>query len=203
MIKELFVYIAPVLITALCLDLAISRTSIREHGRYIRCAAMLIASMVISLVPVGGLSLSQLILSFNPVFSIGSISLLMAILAGRVTGRRLLEDKDLLLLSTWNICLALFLYLSYLNFIDIDLYYMGYGSAIPVTLTSLFTVVLIIFRSPVSWIFISCIAAYDLRLLPSGNFFDYIVDVPLFAASLVIVSVYIVKSLNPKQAIPQ
>ncbi len=190
----MFTYVLPVLLAALGLNAVIARTALRERGLYTRTIILITASLFISMVPLGRLSLSQLLLSVNPVFSIGSISLIGIVLIGDLTGKKILGEIDLLLLSVWNILISLCLYLSYLNFIGADIYYAGYGSALPFAVTAAVTIVLIVFRSNVAWVFISYIAAYVLRLLPSENFFDYVTDVPLFITSLVILISYIVKS---------
>ncbi len=107
----------------------------------------------------------------------------------------MLSDLDLLLFSTWNIAVSLYLYLSHIGFIGYDLYSYGYDFSPLFVLTAFMTILLFLFKSPISWIFIAYILAYDLRLLHSDNFFDYITDWLLFIVSLAILANYIVKSI--------
>ncbi len=107
----------------------------------------------------------------------------------------MLSDLDLLLFSTWNIAVSLYLYLSHIGFIGYDLYSYGYDFSPLFVLTAFMTILLLLFKSPISWIFIAYILAYDLRLLHSDNFFDYITDWLLFIVSLAILANYIVKSI--------
>jgi hypothetical protein len=171
------------------------RTGLQKKAGRSMIPAVLIVSGVISFTPIQGLSLADYILSANPLFSIGSMCLFAALVWKQFGGRPLLSGTDLLLFSTWNITVSLYVYLSYLGFIGYDLYYLGYGFSPLFVVTAIVTIVLLVFRSPVSWIFIAYIVAYIMKLIHSNNYFDYITDVPLCGISLAILTTYIVKSI--------
>jgi hypothetical protein len=166
----------------------------RYPGKF-RVPILIFFSALISLTPLGGISLTGYILSINPVFSVGSTCLLLAIVWKRFGGTSYLSKLDLLLFATWNIAVSLYLYISHLGFIGYDLYRYGYGFSLLFVLTACLTVLLALSKSPIAWIFISYILAYDLRLLHSDNFFDYITDGVLFIISVVILVSYIVQSI--------
>lgn len=64
---------------------------------------------------------------------------------------------------------------------------MGYGFSYLFVIVAIITIALFLFRSPLSYIFIAYIIAFDLKLLHSDNFFDYMIDAILFLISLGIV----------------
>ena len=148
--------------------------------------AVIIGGLLLALIPVQGLSLSDLILSLNPVFSVGSIVLLFHVLWKRATGATLLSEKDVLYFAAWNVIFCICLYSSSLGFVDIDLYPLGYGFSVFFIVTAVITIVLLLLRSPLAYIFILYIAVYDLSLLASNIFFDYIADAVLFIISFII-----------------
>lgn len=160
--------------------------------------AVILLSAVIAVYPFTDLSLSDYILSLNPNFSIGSIAFLFLVLWKRFVGNSLLSDRDAAWFSVWNIAVCLCLYASYLGFIGVDVYPLGYGFSALFVLTAVLTIVLFLFRSPLSYIFISYIIAFDLKVLYSENFFDYIADGVLFFISLGVLISRAVKAMAAK-----
>jgi hypothetical protein len=156
-------------------------------------------SAVLTFYPLSGLSLADYILSLNPNYSIGSVALFFVLLWGQFGWRPLLSQKDLLWFSIWNVVVSLCLYISYLGFISFDLYPLGYKFSALFIISALLTAILFLFHNPLSYIFITYIAAFNLKLLSSDNFFDYITDGILFIISLSIVIYYIAKSIFTRQ----
>lgn len=152
-------------------------------------------STVLTFYPLSGLSLADYILSLNPNYSIGSVVLFFILLWRQFGWRPLLSQKDLLWFSIWNVVVSLCLYISYLGFISFDLYPLGYGFSTLFLITASLTIMLFLLHSPLSYIFIAYIAAFNLKLLPSDNFFDYITDGILFLISLGIVIYYTIRSI--------
>jgi len=146
--------------------------------------AIVVISVGITLFPFGGLSLAEYILSVNPVYSIGSIALFFSILWKEFRRKDLLSRRDILWFSIWNVALSLFLFSSSLGLIGYDLYAMGYRFSVWFLVTALLTILLFMLRSPLAYIFTGYIIAFDLKLFPSDNFFDYITDGILFLISL-------------------
>jgi hypothetical protein len=58
--------------------------------------------------------------------------------------------------------------------------------------------VFFLFRSPLSYIFISYIIAFDLKILYSENFFDYMADGVLFFISIGVLISRAVKAIGAK-----
>ncbi len=154
--------------------------------------ALLVASAaVLAFFPFSGLSSAGYLLSVSPSFSIGSMALFIVILWKELGGRPLLTQKDFLLFCLWNVILSLLLFASALGFISPDIYALGYRPSVLFAVVCLLTVLLAFLRSPLALIFLAYIAAFDLGLLPSPNFFDYMTDGLLFMISSGIVLYYL------------
>jgi hypothetical protein len=146
--------------------------------------AVLAVAAFITLTPVQGLSLADYCLSLNPNFSIGSLALVVVLLWPRLTGRPLLADRQLLVFCLWNIGVSLVLLLSYLGLLPFDLYALGYSFSVWFIAMALVTLAALWRWPPLALIFMASIAAFDLQLLPSPNFFDYLTDGWLLLMSL-------------------
>jgi len=184
MIDIVFEYICPVLIMLwVVIGLARLAGVTGSSGPAIK-GLLLLFSLALALYPIRGLSVSDYILSLNPSFSIGSIALLLIIVSNSLLKKRLLLHKDLMMFSGWNIIISLIVFIPALGFTGMDMYVAGYGSSLLFILMALVTIFLIYKKSPLSYIFIAYIVAFNLKLLPSENFFDYITDGVLFFISL-------------------
>ncbi len=145
---------------------------------------IVILSVIVALFPFSGLSFSDYLLSLNPNFSIGTVAYFFFVLWKRFVGVPLISDRNLIWFSIWNITVCFFLYASFLGFVDIDLYPLGYGFSVLFIIVALLTVVLLLLRNPLSYVFILYIVFYDFELLVSKNYFDYLVDPLLFFISI-------------------
>lgn len=155
---------------------------------------------VISFIPFDNVSLSGYLLSLNPNFSIGSYALLIAVLYPYLFDKNLLSERDLIVFNFWNLAFSLVLYASYFNFLPYDLYAAGYHFSWGYIPLAFLTLLSIWTNSPLSLIFLAYIAAFDARLLPSPNFFDYVTDGFLFFASLLFLGVALLKNLRVRKA---
>ena len=184
MIDSVFEYICPVLIMLWIISgparLAGGTVSSGPAGK----GSLLLFSLLIALYPISGLSVSDYILSLNPCFSIGSMALLIIIICNRIWNRNLVNDKDLKRFVIWNIFISVFVFIPALGFTGMDIYALGYSSSLLFAVMALVTIFLVYQKSPLSYIFIGYIVAFNLKLLPSENFFDYITDGILFFISL-------------------
>lgn len=202
-LKQYFSYLAPVLFMT-WLALSCSRLTML-HGlqwKYYKPAALGL-SAVLALYRFGDLSFSEYLLSLNPNFSVGSIALLLISSVDKFRHKKILSSSELLLFSLWNIFISLLLYASFLGFFSFDLYSSGYGFSPWFMVPAFLTILLSLRRSPLAFIFLGYIAAFDLKLLPSDNFLDYITDGFLFLVSLGIVTakVLAVSKANSKSRI--
>jgi len=184
MIDTVYEYICPVLIVLWIVSGLARLAGVKASSGAAIKGLLLIFSLVIALYPVRGLSVSDYILSFNPSFSIGSIALLLIVVSNRIINKRLLLHKDLMILSGWNILISLIVFIPALGFTGQDIYASGYGFSLLFVVMALVTIFLVYKKSPLSYIFIAYIVAFNLQLLPSGNFFDYITDGVLIFISL-------------------
>lgn len=151
------------------------------------------AAFLITFYPFNGLSMAEYILSVNPSFSIGSIAFLFVILWQQLGRKPLLTLKELFIFSIWNIVVSLGLFTFSLGISGFDLYFLGYGFSLWFVITALLTIILFLIKSRLSYIFISYILAFDLKLLYSENFFDYITDAVLLLMSFGMILFYLLK----------
>jgi hypothetical protein len=184
MIDIVFEYICPVLIMLWIISGPARLAGVTVSSGPAGKGILLLFSLALALYPVRGLSVSHYMLSLNPAFSIGSIALLLIIVCNRIWNRNLVTDKDLKHFVIWNIFISLSVFIPALGFTGLDIYALGYGSGLLFAVMALVTIFLVYQKSPLSYIFIAYIAAFNLKLLPSENFFDYITDGVLFFISL-------------------
>lgn len=146
--------------------------------------AIMAAAAIIAFYPVNGLSVSGYLLSINPNYSIGAAVFFLILLWNDLGREPLLPRGHFLWFSLWNVVVSLCLFASTLGFIGLDIYKFGYGFSAWFVATALLTGILVFFKNPLAYIFIAYIGAFDLKLLYSDNFFDYITDGALFLMSL-------------------
>jgi hypothetical protein len=183
-IREYFQLLIPCLIVTLLVVSLIFWTRLSNLAKGWQKIMLLAFTALITLAPYNGLSLADYILSLNPNFSIGSLALMVALLWPKFTGKLLLSTKNLGIFCLWNILFSLILFSSYLNLLPYDLYSSGYSFSPWFVVMALITLALIWCGNPLSVIFLAYIAAFNLNLLPSPNFFDYITDGFLLVLSL-------------------
>jgi hypothetical protein len=183
-IKEYFQLLAPWLLVTLLVVSVWSWTKLPQGRAWWQQLLLLAFTACITLVPVGGLSLADYILSLNPNFSIGSLALIVVLLWPKFTGKPLLSVKNLSMFCLWNVVLSLILFSSYLGLIPCDIYASGYHFSLWFIMIAVITLLSVWFVNPLSVIFIAYIVAFDLKLLPAVNFFDYLTDGFLLVMSL-------------------
>ena len=191
--KEYFEYIFPFLLILYILSWSGRQIGISRKKNSIISLATVILSAILCLLPIGDLSIGDYMLSFNPSFSVGIISLLIILLTKELSGRELLREKDLLWFSIWNLSISLILYSSSLGFIGTDLYGTGYIFSLVFIITAVLTLALIFIKSRLYIIFTAYIVVFNLKILPSDNFFDHITDGVLFFASAIIILRFILR----------
>lgn len=124
-------------------------------------------------------SLGSYVLSANPMFSVCALAILASFAHAEVLGVPLLLPRDMVLLCLWLVVLAIILYASTLGFVSYDLYAQGYGFSWWFLVIGTVTLILsVLGQTRLATVGIVAIAAYDLRLLPSANLFDYLIDGP-------------------------
>ena len=198
-IREYFQLLFPWLLVTLVIVSVISWSNLSQFQKGWQKLAMLALSAVITLLPAHGLSLADYLLSLNPNFSIGSLALVMVLLWPKLMGKSLLLDGQLFTFCLWNVVISLVLFSSYLGLLSYDLYALGYNFSLWFIFMALITLITVWFFNPLSIIFIAYIMAFNLRLLPSPNFFDYITDGFLFLMSLGLLFPFLLPSRRLRQ----
>ncbi len=188
-IKEYFQLLVPWLLVTLCIVSVCSWTNVCKFREGWQKILLLALSAVITLIPLGRLSLADYLLSLNPNFSIGSLALLVVLLWPKFTGKPLLSDKNLWMFCLWNVVLSLVLFSSYLGVMPYDMYALGYHFSLWFIVMAIITLIAVWLWNPLSVIFLAYIAAFNLKLLPSPNFFDYLTDGFLLLMSLGLLAV--------------
>jgi hypothetical protein len=183
-IRDYFQLLCPWLIVSLLVVSVSSWAKLSNLSKEWHKIVVLSFTAVITLVPYQGLSLADYLLSLNPNFSIGSLALVVALLWPKFTGKSLLSTKNLGIFCLWNSIFSLVLFTSYFNLLPFDLYSSGYSFSPWFVVIAVITLALVWWGKPLSVIFLAYIAAFNLRLLPSANFFDYITDGFLLVLSL-------------------
>lgn len=190
-IKNYFQYITPFLLVTLCILSVSSWTGITQRKWY--KVTVLLVSAGLTFIPFAGLSLAEYLLSLNPSFSIGSLTLITWLLIPYFTHLHLGEEKHLIVFCVWNVGLSLGLFSSYLGLVPFDLYPLGYDFSWWFVVMATVTLATVWWGSPLSLILLAYIAAFNLDLLPSGNFFDYLTDGVLFVLSLMVLAAHTLK----------
>ncbi len=183
-IREYFQLIFPFLLITLIIYAISLWINLARPNKGLPKLIVLVISALITLVPFTGLSLAEYLLSVNPNFSIGSLALIVVLLWPQFTSQPLLPDKQIRIFCLWNVALSLALFSSSLGLISYDMYALGYNFSMWFVVMALLTAIMIWRWHQLSYIFISYIAAFNLRLLPSHNFFDYLTDGFLLIMSL-------------------
>ncbi len=189
--KDIFELIFPLLFFTYVFFRIAYFIRILELKKRIIKPSIILFSAFITFFPFNHLSLAEYFLSLNPNNSIGSIALLFSLIWGELKNKRLLSEKEIVWFSLWNIFISLCLFSSSLGIVDMDIYPLGYGFSIIFVIVALLTVLLIYFRNKLSYIFLFYIIAFNLKLLHSNNFFDYITDGFLFLISLGILFIFL------------
>lgn len=182
-IKAYFQNLFPFLLVTLVLYSICLRFNIIKPKKMAREIVVLYIAAFITFVPFTGLSLADLFLSVNPNYSIGSLALVLVLLWPKIVDKPLLSTKHLLIFCSWNVVISLVLFSSTLGLIPVDLYALGYNFSWWFIGMALLTLLAIRLWYPLSFIFLAYIAAFNLKVLPSYNFFDYITDGFLFIMS--------------------
>ena len=183
-IREYFQLLFPWLLVTFLAASVSSWINPRQFQKGWQKLVVLVSSAFIALLPVQGLSLADYLLSLNPNFSIGSLALVVALLWPKFIGQPLLSDRHLKIFCLWNVVVSLALFSSYLGLLPYDLYALGYGFSPWFVVMALLTVVAVWCCYPLAIMGIACLAAFNLRLLPSPNLWDCITDGFLLLMSL-------------------
>lgn len=131
---------------------------------------------VITIVPVGGLSLGRWLISFNANFSIPLTALLFSRVLKNACGIRLLDGNALLTCWIYSIITGAILYPMALGLGRFDPYEAGWDFSWFFAVVFLTTVALLFMKNRFAVVLIVSVLAYNLHLLESTNLWDYLID---------------------------
>jgi hypothetical protein len=161
---------------------ALAATALRFHVFPARVrTALMAAVLVVVLIPVGDLSIAGTVRGVTGDLSATTLALAVSAILARLTGRAMLERREMNALLWLVACAALFLYPFALGWTAFDPYALGYGSAAFVTALLLAT--LAAWRMGLKLVVLVVLAgglAYLGGLYESRNLWDYLID-PLAA----------------------
>jgi len=182
--RQASLYIVPVLLTAYAL-LRTGRALTGLKSAILRFIVLLLA-VPLALVKAGPLSITSVVLAISPGYSVASMGLLAVLIVSELRQKPNMHPGDWTIFFGFNIVLGGYLYLSVIGLAAYDAYPLGYGFSWVFVVTALYTLVLIVMRNPLALAYVIAIAAWDYHLLAhSRNFFDYIIDGPLFVFSVI------------------
>ena len=185
MVSTVFPYIGTLVMAFWALSALALRAGVLTRDRALSGAAMIgAASVVICLVPLGGLTPAGLILSFIPVFSVGSI--LLAVLMSMLLwgGTSPFSERQWFVFLLAGAIYGLVLVLSALGIFSFDLYAAGYGQKWFIGLLALGAGGLAIWGSTLAWWPVAACALWMAGAVPSGNLHDLLTDVFFLGACI-------------------
>ena len=184
MLENIFPYIGFFCMAFWALSALALRTGLlKKRDRSLSGAAgVAAATLVLCLVPIGGLTPAGLILSFIPVFSVGSI-LLAALMSMRLWGKGdPLGQKEWFVFLLAGAIYGLVLVMSALGIFSFDLYSAGYGQRWFIVLLALCAACLAIWGSTLVWWPVAACALWLAGAVASANLHDLLTDVFFLAA---------------------
>ena len=154
-----------------------------------------IAALGIVVVPVGGIPLGRWFAGLNLQPSLP----LLALLAGQIWKngfqQELLRPKDTAAGWIFGAVMGTLLYPAALGWGNFDPYSLGWSASILFPIVALLTIFLVWKQNRFSLLLVLSILAYDLRLLESPNFWDYLVDPIYWLLSIIMLTIVLLKKL--------
>lgn len=148
-----------------------------------RLAASASAIVVLSLVPVGGLSVVDLVLSFSPSLSVAGTALWAALLVRRLSGVDPVGGRGMAGLALLVTAVALPVYASTIGGLGVGLYGSGYGYGAWDWVLAASAMAMFISGSRIALVLLACLAAHAAGLMRSSNIFDTLIDLPALMLS--------------------
>lgn len=187
MLENIFPYIGFISVAFWALSAIALRSGIaRKDNALAGASVVALVTLLISTTPIGGLSFGSIVLSFIPVFSVGSI--LLAIVMSLKLWRG--PVKDPLSSREWTVFLlagsaySLVLVLAALGILPFDLYAAGYGNKGLIAFHALCAIALALRGSPLTWWPVAACVLWLAGAVPSGNIHDLLTDVFFLAACM-------------------
>ena len=133
-------------------------------------------SVLIVVIPVGGLPLARWMISFNANFSIPLTAILFCKITENSFGVKLMDKNALLTCWIFSLTAGVILYPMALGLGRFDPYQAGWGFSWLFVVLCGVTILLLIIKNRFAVVLMAAIFAYNLHLLESTNLWDYLVD---------------------------
>jgi len=173
---------------ALVLAVVASAFAARLSGRRAWLGLVALAAVAVARTPVHGIPLAGYPRGMLGDLSITTLLMLAASLAAALTGRSILDERSRAALSGWAVAAGLVLYPQTLGLTYFDPYELGFRPRALLLLGAALVVFWWWRRRGAALILAGGVAAFHLRVLESGNLWDYLLD-PVLVAWAVCVSV--------------
>jgi hypothetical protein len=173
---------------ALVLALGATAFGARLSGRRAWLGAVALAAVAVAGIPVHGIPLAGYPRGVLGDLSITTLLMLAASLAAALAGRSILDERSRAVLSGWAVAAGLVLYPLTLGLTRFDPYELGFRPRALVLLVAALVVLWWWRRRGAALVLAGGVAAFNLRVLESGNLWDYLLD-PALVAWAVCVSV--------------
>jgi hypothetical protein len=157
---------------------ALAATALRLQNRAVRVRTAVVLLVAIAvLVPIGDLSIAGYVRGATGDLSITTLALAAGACFVRLTGKRLLDEREVSALCGLAAGAGLFLYPFALGWTPFDPYALGFGSAALVSVLLLVTAAAWrMRRSGTAFVVLAGILAYLAGAYESRNLWDYLID---------------------------
>lgn len=178
-IVEVFAAICPWLAVTWCLLVVARTVRVRLHEWALLAASGLVA-IVILLLPVQGLPVARWVAGLNANFSVPLTALLVVSVCDRVFARRLLSEREWATAWVFGAVAALLLYPMALGLGPFDPYEWGWSLSPLSLVIGALTAWLIWRQNRFGFVLLLAAMAFQLQLLESANYWDYLLD-PIYS----------------------
>lgn len=179
--------IVPWLALTLLLQYVAGRAGLMRRGAAL-AALSGAAALAVCAAPVGGHSVGGWVRGVSANFSIPLMAILAATAWEHTAGRPLMRDAEWTSFWAFGLLAGATLYPFALGVGPVDPYEWGWQFSPLFPVVSLAAAWLIWFRRPLGWLLLLASAACRLRMLESGNYWDYLVDPVYFVTCCVALS---------------
>jgi hypothetical protein len=183
-ITELFSAICPWLVQVWCLQRIAIRLRLQLHGWALLMLTSAIA-VVVLLLPIDGMAIARWIAGVNANFSVPLIGILAVAVYEQAGSRQLFSERDWLACWGFGAAGGLALYPFALGVSSFDPYEWGWGFSPLFIFMGALTAWLIWKGNRFGFLLLLAVTAFQLGLLESTNYWDYLLD-PVYSAASVV-----------------
>jgi len=159
-------------------------------------AGSCLASAAAVLLPIRGIPLGRWLAGLNFQPSLPLLCLAVGLVGKDVLQKTLMRPSDMKAGWIFGGTMGTALYPLALGLGSFDPYSWGWSFSPLFLITALITILLIVRRNPFGWLLLLAVLAYDLRVLESPNFWDYLVDPVYWLLSLGMLTLAGVKQIR-------